>query len=75
MSQNSATFKGQIGATYKTSTPSWPEPIAPPPSAPNIVMIVLDDVGFSDLGCYGSEIATPHMDALAAGGSGTRTST
>ena len=32
---------------------------------PNIVVIVLDDVGFSDLGCYGSEIATPRMDGLA----------
>lgn len=68
MSRNGATFKGQIGSTYKTSTPNWPEPAAPPPSAPNVIVIVLDDVGFSDLGCYGSEIATPHMDALAAGG-------
>ncbi len=61
-------FDGLIGATYKTSKPSWPEPVAPPRGAPNVVMIVLDDVGFSDLGCYGSEIPTPHMDALAAGG-------
>ena len=34
----------------------------------NVVIIVLDDVGFSDLGCYGSEIATPAMDSLAAQG-------
>ncbi len=34
----------------------------------NVVIIVLDDVGFSDLGCYGSEIATPAMDRLAAQG-------
>src|SRR5215467_14552844 len=40
----------------------------PPAAAPNIVFIVLDDVGFSDLGCYGSEIDTPRMDELAAGG-------
>ena len=39
-----------------------------PRNAPNIVCIVLDDVGFSDLGCYGSEIDTPSMDGLAAGG-------
>lgn len=35
---------------------------------PNIVLILADDMGFSDLGCYGSEIATPNLDKLAAGG-------
>ena len=40
----------------------------PLPGAPNVVMIVLDDLGFADLGCYGSEIATPHIDGLAADG-------
>jgi len=35
---------------------------------PNIVLILNDDMGFSDIGCYGSEIATPHLDRLAAGG-------
>src|SRR4051812_6317736 len=35
---------------------------------PNILLIVADDAGFSDLGCYGSEIATPNLDALAADG-------
>jgi arylsulfatase A-like enzyme len=68
MSGDDAEFRGLIGATYKNSEPWWPEPTAAPQSAPNIVTIVLDDVGFSDLGCYGSEIATPHTDALAAGG-------
>lgn len=38
------------------------------PARPNIVVILADDMGFSDLGCYGSELATPHLDALAAGG-------
>lgn len=35
---------------------------------PNIVVIMVDDLGFSDLGCYGSEIETPNLDALAANG-------
>ncbi|MDG1872635.1 MAG: sulfatase-like hydrolase/transferase, partial [Mariniblastus sp.] len=35
---------------------------------PNIVIILVDDMGFSDIGCYGSEIETPHIDALASGG-------
>lgn len=42
-------------------------PSAPPP-APDIVLIVLDDVGFADLGCFGAEISTPHIDALAQRG-------
>ena len=35
---------------------------------PNVVLIMADDLGFADLGCYGSEIETPHLDALAANG-------
>lgn len=38
------------------------------PPRPNIVIILADDMGFSDIGCYGSEIATPNLDRLAAGG-------
>lgn len=38
------------------------------PKPPNIVVILADDMGFSDLGCYGGEIATPHLDKLAQGG-------
>ena len=35
---------------------------------PNIIVILVDDMGFSDIGCYGGEIPTPHLDKLAAGG-------
>jgi arylsulfatase len=41
--------------------------VAAPPK-PNVIVILSDDMGFSDLGCYGSEIATPNLDALAANG-------
>ena len=41
---------------------------ADPPTRPDIVVILADDMGFSDLGCYGGEIRTPNLDALAAGG-------
>jgi hypothetical protein len=38
------------------------------PSRPNVVLILVDDMGFSDLGIMGSEIRTPNIDALARGG-------
>jgi len=61
-------FKGKIGRDWRDSEPWWPEPVRPPDGAPNVVLIVLDDVGFAQLGCYGSDIETPHIDRLAAGG-------
>ncbi len=61
-------YGGRVGTTVAESTPWWPKPPTAPEGAPNIVYIVFDDLGFSDFGCYGSEIATPNVDALAAGG-------
>ncbi len=47
---------------------STPVRAADPATKPNILLILADDMGFSDAGCYGSEIETPHLDALAKGG-------
>ncbi len=60
-------FQGVIGRTYADSQPWWP-PARFKQGAPNVVMVVLDDTGFSHLGCYGSTIETPNIDALAASG-------
>ena len=59
---------GRIGRTVADSTPDWPEPPRPPKGAPNILVVLFDDVGFSDFGCYGSPIRTPTIDAIAAQG-------
>jgi arylsulfatase A-like enzyme len=64
----SAPFQGVIGDDWRDSTPWWPDVARPPEGAPNVVLVVLDDVGFAQLGCYGSDIATPTIDALASGG-------
>jgi arylsulfatase len=61
-------FPGVIGRTTDVSSPAWPQPVRAAPGSPNVLMIVLDDTGFGQLGCYGSPIATPNIDKLAAGG-------
>ncbi|MCW5603683.1 MAG: arylsulfatase [Burkholderiales bacterium] len=61
-------FHGRIGKTLADSTPWWPPQPAAPAGAPNIVLMFLDDMGFSDLGAFGSEIETPHIDRLAREG-------
>ena len=61
-------FGGRIGRDWRDSEPWWPPVPRPPEGAPNVLLVVLDDVGFSQLGCYGSDIATPRLDRLAAEG-------
>jgi arylsulfatase A-like enzyme len=61
-------FEGRIGRTVLDSEPHFEEPPHPGEGAPNVVVVVLDDTGFAQLGCYGSDIGTPNIDALAAGG-------
>ena len=61
-------FRGRIGATVAESEPWFDEPPHPGEGAPNVVVVLLDDTGFAQLGCFGSEIDTPNIDALAADG-------
>ncbi|MFZ4721039.1 MAG: sulfatase-like hydrolase/transferase, partial [Ilumatobacteraceae bacterium] len=61
-------FEGKIGRTVADSEPWFEELPHPGEEAPNIVVMLLDDTGFAQLGCFGSEIDTPNIDALAAGG-------
>ncbi|KQW72106.1 arylsulfatase [Phenylobacterium sp. Root77] len=61
-------FPGVIGRTFDVSKPAWPAPNRAREGAPNVLFIVLDDTGFGHLGCYGSPIETPHLNALAADG-------
>ena len=64
----SASFGGQIGRTFTDSRSWWPPLPSPPEGAPNVVVVLLDDVGYAQLGAYGSDIATPTFDRLAAHG-------
>jgi arylsulfatase len=61
-------FEGIIGRDWRESTPWWPPEPTVPARAPNVLLVVLDDVGYAQLGCYGSDIATPVIDGLAADG-------
>jgi len=69
MSDSSAApFGGSIGHTVAGSRPWWPPAPQAPAGAPNILVVLFDDVGFSDFGCYGSPIRTPVIDRLATEG-------
>ena len=61
-------FEGRIGRTLGESEAWWPSRPQPSAGAPNVVVILLDDLGFSHLGCFGSTIDTPNIDRLAADG-------
>jgi arylsulfatase A-like enzyme len=61
-------FAGTIAPYHWDAVPHWPDRPRPPDGAPNVVVVVLDDVGFAQLGCFGSDIATPHVDQLAERG-------
>ena len=61
-------FTGVIGRTTEESSPAWPEPPRPPEGAPNVLIFVLDDVGYGQLSSFGGLVETPVLDSLAANG-------
>jgi arylsulfatase len=63
-----AESEAQIGRDIRDSTPAVLRASRPPAGSPNVVVILLDDLGYADLGPYGSEIETPSIDRLAAEG-------
>lgn len=61
-------FDGKIGKTYKESEESWPNLPTPPEGAPNVVVILLDDVGYGQTSTFGGPVPTPELDKLAQQG-------
>lgn len=61
-------YKGVVGKTLAESKEWWPQPVKAPANAPNVIWIVLDDVGYGASGTFGGVIRTPNFDTLAANG-------
>src|SRR5450759_5010835 len=61
-------FQGKADISPGKSTPDWPKPVTAPKGAPNVVLILLDDVGFAATSTFGGAAPTPALDRLAAGG-------
>lgn len=65
---NPPPFRGKIGITYKESTPDFPAPIKAPEQAPNVLLVLLDDVGFGQASTFGGPVDTPNLTHLAERG-------
>ncbi len=61
-------FTGKIAESYQDSTPSFPPPVRAAKGSPNVLIILLDDVGFGMCSTFGGPVPTPHMDQLARNG-------
>ncbi|MCZ6567756.1 MAG: arylsulfatase, partial [Actinobacteria bacterium] len=61
-------FPGTIGKTLDESSPAWPAPNRAPEGAPNVLVWVLDDVGFGQMSPFGGDVETPTLDRLADAG-------
>jgi hypothetical protein len=75
IAQEAQPFQGVVGRTLAESKEWWPEPVKAPAGAPNVVWILIDDVGFGAAGTFGGLIDTPTFDSLAATACATPTST
>jgi arylsulfatase len=61
-------YQGKVGRTLAESKEWWPEPVKPPAGSPNVVWILLDDVGFGASSAFGGGISTPTFEQLAQQG-------
>jgi len=68
MNRRSGLEDAVLGRTIADSTPAFVTQPKPAPGSPNVVLIVLDDLGFGQLGCFGSDIDTPAISGVAANG-------
>ena len=66
--QPSLPFNGKIDQSRDQSTPDWPREPKAPAGAPNIVIVLLDDVGFGAASVFGGPASTPALEKLAQGG-------
>ena len=65
---NAQEFRGKIAKSYADSEEWWPEPTVPAKGTPNVIVFLLDDTGFGQIGSFGGVINTPNIDKLAANG-------
>lgn len=61
-------FAGRIGTTHADSEPAFTPPVTAPAGAPNVLLVLTDDVGFGAAGTFGGPVPTPNLDRLAAEG-------